>query len=139
MPVRNDDATWVQLEADVRVPDAALNVGYELLDEAGKMIYWSCTTDGGEREWPRPRNGRVVLRSRFPSRLLNEGDYQLRLMASLHCRQWLCPPGVDAPTIHLSIRGGLSDSPFWLEKRPGVVAPVIPWDCHQDDALKVSA
>jgi lipopolysaccharide transport system ATP-binding protein len=138
-PVRSDAEYWLEIVAQVSRPDAALNVGYELLDDGGRVLYWSCATDAGPQHAPRIPPGAIRLRTRIPSRLLNEGDYQLRLMASLHCREWLCPPGVDAPTVHLSIRGGMSDSPFWLEKRPGVLAPVIGWTCESANEIRKSA
>ena len=71
--------------------------------------------------------GRVVLRSRLPPRLLNEGVYRLELISSLQHRQWLARPGVNAPAIFFTIQGGLSDSPAWNERRPGLLAPVLPW------------
>ncbi len=32
------------------------------------------------------------------------------------------------PIIYFRVRGGLSDSPFWNHKRPGLLAPVLPWE-----------
>lgn len=135
-PVRNDAQLWLHVTARALRSDPALNIGYELLDAAGRVLYWSCTTDRGEEHSPQFAPGLVRLRTRIPPRFLNEGDYLIRLMASLHRREWLCPPEVDAPTIHLSIRGGLSDSPFWQERRPGILAPVIAWACEPVQELR---
>jgi lipopolysaccharide transport system ATP-binding protein len=56
---------------------------------------------------------------------LNEGDYRVELIASLHQLQWLSQPGMNAPSLVFSIRGHLSDSPHWMEARPGLLAPVL--------------
>ena len=84
-------------------------------------------TDETQDQWPRLQPGRRTLRSRFPARFLNEGDYTVELIGGLHCIQWLFQPGVNAPSISLRIRGGLSDSPMWLGKRAGLTAPVLHW------------
>ena len=71
--------------------------------------------------------GRNHFKSELPCRLLNEGDYHLELIAGFHYRSWISQPGHDAPSIRLTIRGGLSDSPMWLEPRPGLLAPEFVW------------
>jgi lipopolysaccharide transport system ATP-binding protein len=64
---------------------------------------------------------------RPPARFLNEGTYRLELIAVLHNRTWLMQPGVSAPQVTLVIQGGLSDSPNWVAKRPGILGPVLNW------------
>jgi hypothetical protein len=39
--------------------------------------------------------------------------------------QWFLRPGSDVPWVTFSISGGLSDSPLWSHKRPGLMAPVL--------------
>jgi lipopolysaccharide transport system ATP-binding protein len=60
--------------------------------------------------------------------MLNEGTYRLELNISLHCREWLARPGYSSPAVHFEIRGGLSDSPYWLQARAGILAPVLHWE-----------
>lgn len=126
-PASNSEGAWVEVEGNVETVDPSMNVGYAIFDEIGTLLYWSLTTDSAEAEWPRVDTGTVLFRSKLPGGLLNEGDYRLELMVSLHCRQWLSKPGSDAPAINMSIRGGLSESPYWMSRRPGLLAPVIPW------------
>jgi hypothetical protein len=40
---------------------------------------------------------------------------------------WLAEPENNAPHVTLAIQGGLSDSPYWMEKRPGLLTPVLDW------------
>jgi lipopolysaccharide transport system ATP-binding protein len=124
----NDADLWVQIEADVEVLDPALTVGYAVFSEDGHLLYWSYQTDTSPERWPKLETGRCVIQSRFPRRLLNEGSYRLELIGGLTFRQWLFEPGVNAPSITLTIQGGLSDSPLWMVKRPGLLAPVMQWE-----------
>ncbi len=127
MPVRSDKEVWVQIDGTVDTPDPAMNIGYALFSEQGQLLYWSLTTDEAEPAWPKFKKGEYRLRSQIPFKLLNEGEYRLELIASLHFRQWIVQPSVNAPSISLSIRGGLSESPYWLAKRPGLLGPTISW------------
>jgi len=46
----------------------------------------------------------------------------------LYNRQWMYEPNVNSPSIYLNIQGGLSDSPYWMTKRPGILAPIFNWE-----------
>ena len=50
------------------------------------------------------------------------------LIGGLHFRKWFFEPGKSVATIYFEIRGGLSESPYWMNKRPGILAPVIKWE-----------
>ncbi len=128
LPAHNDAEMWVEIEGEIEQLDPALNVGYAIYDEENRLLYWSYHTDRAEADWPRLEAGRVRLRGELPRRLLNEGAYRLELIAGLHFRQWLLAPGENAPSINLEIQGGLSDSPFWIAKRPGILAPALRWE-----------
>ena len=125
--VRNDDEVWVAIEGMVQSKDPALCMGYALYSPEGRLLYWSFNTDTSEEAWPCLGQGSRKLKSKFPTRMLNEGEYTLELMLGLHYREWLIEPGKSAPSITLNIRGGLSDSPYWISRRPGVFAPVFEW------------
>lgn len=127
MPCSNDSEMWVHIEGTVDLEDSALQVGYALYSEDGMLLYWTFHTDGKERDWPKLAKGRHAVRSKVPSRFLNEGTYRIELMLALYFRQWLAQPGVSSPSIFLEVRGGLSDSPYWMMKRPGALAPQLEW------------
>ena len=126
-PIGNNEDVFITIEAEIDVIDPALTVGYAVYNDEGQSLYWSYNTDSKEANWPVLKKGINVLRSRIPKRLLNEGTYKFELLSSLHFRQWLTQPG-KAPCIHLTIQGGLSDSPYWMLKRPCLLAPVIEWE-----------
>ena len=127
-PFSNASDLVVDIDGNVANNDPALNVGIAVYTEEGTLLFWSFATDGAEGEWPELARGPIRLRVTIPRRLLNEGDYRLELLASLHFRQWLIAPGGDAPAVAFSIQGGLSDSPLWDRKRPGLLGPELAWE-----------
>ena len=132
-PVNNDAEMWLHIAADFKMLDPALLIGYAIYAESGELLYYSCQTDPKPEEWPRLQLGRAVLRGRIPPRLLNEGTYRLDLIGALHNREWLFQPAGAGPSVFLDLQGGLSDSPLWVAKRPGLLAPVMPWEVWKED------
>ena len=128
MPVTNDSDIWVELEAEIYEIDLALTVGYQIYVEGELPLYWSCQADSAEENWPALHKGVNKIRSKIPPRFLNEGVYRIEMIGGLYNRQWLYEPNVNSPSIYLNIQGGLSDSPYWMTKRPGVLAPVLKWE-----------
>ena len=127
-PVRNDSSVFVYIEGEIQDLDPALNMGYGLFDDRGQLLYLSTQTDSAENEWPALNKGWNRIRAKVPGHLLNEGAYRLTLFLGLYYRQWISDPEKGGPTISLTIQGGLSDSPYWRERRPGVLAPLFHWE-----------
>ena len=126
--IPNKHDAWVYISGNIRKEDPALTVGYALYDSSNNLLYWSYHTDTREKDWFDLKKGKHTIRSKIPERLLNEGEYYLELISSLHFRQWITEPGKSSPRISFSIHGSLSDSPYWMVKRPGILAPVIVWE-----------
>jgi lipopolysaccharide transport system ATP-binding protein len=127
MPVRNDQEIYIRIEGEIKKYSSALTIGYALYDEEGELLYWSYQTDAVEERQPKLTAGIFKIISPLPRRLLNEGTYRIEFIAGIHYQQWLFEPMVNAPSVCLVIKGGLSDSPFWMARRPGRLAPVIEW------------
>jgi len=124
--IANDEEIWVVVDIELKTLDPALTLGYALYSEDGQLLYWSYQTDGKEGDWPVLRTGVICLKSALPQHMLNEGTYRLEFISSLHFRQWLTAPGTG-PSINFTIQGGLSESPLWQVRRPGMLAPALPW------------
>ena len=124
---RNDAPIILRIEGDIEQLDPAMFVGYEIFSQDGERLYRSTHKDGTIEEWPELHLGHNVLQTIIPARLLNEGEYRVELLVALHNRKGLVKPTLDAPAIFLTISGGLSDSPIWMSKRVGLLAPVINW------------
>jgi lipopolysaccharide transport system ATP-binding protein len=117
----------VTIEGEIRQTDRALQIGLALFDETGSTVFRSYTIDRPEQNWPQLSPGPVRLAVTIPPRLLNEGTYRAELVACLFQREWLIEPGRQPAFVSFTIQGGLSDSPYWTEKRQGVIAPVLNW------------
>jgi lipopolysaccharide transport system ATP-binding protein len=123
-PVSRQAGLWVQIDAEVERPDPALTVGYCIYSDDGALLYWTYHSD---YDWTPLEAGTIRLRGELPAQVLNEGSYRVELIGGLHNSEWLFEPGVNAPHLTLVVRGNYSESPLWLEKRPGVLAPGLRW------------
>jgi lipopolysaccharide transport system ATP-binding protein len=112
--------------------DPALNVGIALYTEHGSLLFWSFFRDTPEDQWPKITTGPIELQLRIPPNWLNEGAYRAELIGGLHYRNWLFEPGGNGPSVGFTIQGGMSESPYWLAKRPGFIAPVLRWEALSD-------
>ncbi|PID60309.1 ABC transporter ATP-binding protein [candidate division KSB3 bacterium] len=128
MPVRNDQAMYVNISFEIKELDSALAIACWIYDEKNRLLFVTEHTDSAESSWKIPCQGKDHFRFKIPERLLNEGIYRIELAASLYKRMWLIQNGKENINIFLHIAGGLSDSPQWLECRGGIIAPVIQWE-----------
>lgn len=127
MPVRNDSEIWINIVGEVEKLEPTLVIGYEIYTQEGILLYGSGHTDGSPETWPIIKKGRNLLRTRIPIHLLNEGVYKIELNGGLLHREWFFVPGMTNPALFLEIKGGLSQSPYWVDKRLGLLAPVLEW------------
>jgi lipopolysaccharide transport system ATP-binding protein len=128
MPLSNRQEVWVQITAQIKVADPALCMGYALYSGEGDLLYWSYQTDIREENWPIIKVGTSYWRSKIPANFLNEGSYRLEVIGGLHFREWIFEPGKKTPHIEFQISGGLSESPYWMVRRPGILAPIMVWE-----------
>ena len=134
-PFSNRFDIIVDVIGQVLMPDHSLNIGICLYNAEGSLLLLSYTNDTAEDDWPELESGTIHLQVIIPRRLLNEGIYRVELAALLHPRAWLFGAGRSAPTVSFSVQGGLSNSPHWHEKRPGLFAPVLRWKNRHDAVL----
>jgi lipopolysaccharide transport system ATP-binding protein len=124
-PVEARTKIGVCIEGEVQAIEPLLNVGFGMYTERGDLLWWSLQTDLAQSEWPELRQGSNRLICWLPSHLLNEGSYRCELIVSIHHTRWISQPMINAPSLRLEIRGGLSESPYWILPRPGPLAPVL--------------
>jgi lipopolysaccharide transport system ATP-binding protein len=123
-----DEKVGVLIEGDVVSPHSALTIGFAVTATTGELLFWSCATDQQQDRWPVYTKGRNRFVGWLPRHFLNEGDYVVELIVSLHFIQWLSEPGRNAPKVRLALRGGLSESPYWMNARPGLNAPLLEFE-----------
>jgi len=126
-PIRNNQNVWITIEGETKEIDLSLTIGCAFYSENGILLFWSYQTDQDESNWPKIKNGKNCFKCKFPQRLFNEGTFRIEFIGGLHKKEWLFEPSVNCPSIIVNISGGLSDSPLWMTKRVGVLAPVLNW------------
>jgi lipopolysaccharide transport system ATP-binding protein len=122
---------YFNLRGSISELDPALQVGYALYDENNNLLYWTFFNDDREDQWPKLSRGKFSFSGLIPKRYLNEGLYRIEPMVSLYHREWIVHPGVNAPILYFEVKGGLSDSPYWLARRPGIMAPLLNWKVEE--------
>ena len=129
-PVANSSSVRVIIEGEVLRENPSLQVGVGVHTGDGDLLFWTTVQDVAEARWPALTRGRVRFLTTIPARFLNEGAYRLDLFLGLYHRLWIAEPGSRSPSVRFEIQGGLSDSPFWVERRPGLLGPVLPWSAE---------
>ncbi len=126
-PFDNQSPVRVVIEGEVLREDPGLQVGFGLYNSNSELLFWSTVRDTADLSWAPLARGRIRLECEIPARFLNEGGYRIDLFLGLYHKLWICEPGVSAPSVNFEIQGGLSDSSLWVERRPGLLGPVLPW------------
>jgi lipopolysaccharide transport system ATP-binding protein len=121
---------YYNLVGDIKELDPALEIGYVLYDDNDNLLYTTYFNDDEENKWPKLSEGKFCFSGIIPKRFLNEGLYRVEPSISMYSREWIIEPGVNAPSLNFEIRGGLSNSPYWLNRRPGVMAPFLKWSVN---------
>jgi lipopolysaccharide transport system ATP-binding protein len=128
-PARNDTSLWLTVEGDVRQPDDSLAIAYAIYNEDNVKLYETATHDDPASCVRNLSPGSWQVRTPIPKRFFNEGDYRITVGVFRHFKGYISDfREANAPTVSLLIRGGLSDSPAWVNKRSGIVAPLLPWE-----------
>jgi len=122
----NNEDFWFRVSFILKNNDPLFYFGYAMYTESGQLLYWSQSKDTKESSWSKLCLGENVLYSKIPQRLLNEGNYRIELIASIHFKKWLISPSTG-PFLNFQIQGGLSDSPYFVAKRKGFLAPIYNW------------
>lgn len=123
-----DEEIGVEIIADITKLDPLMTIGFALYGRDNQPMFWSYQTDMADADWPELRIGKNTLRTKIPAHLLNEGEYRIELVSSLHYKEWFYEPERNAPVLHFEVRGGLSDSTFYTLSRPGIIAPLLNWE-----------
>ena len=126
--LNNNEDIWLTIEGEIQDLDIALQIGFAIFNSEGHFILLSNYNDKAEDAWPKLKMGLNKIKCQLPKRFLNQGAYRLELNVAIFNRYYICEPGKNAPSINFEIQGGLSDSPYWLSKRQGVVAPILNWE-----------
>lgn len=131
-PFRYNDEIFVRIEGDVEQIDPATRIGFRLTDERETTIFISDYSDGAKDHSPQLKRGHNILQAQLPKGLLNEGKYKIHL----NVKHPTSKSGEEAIIVDskygnifvtFTIASGLSHSPYWHYKRPGIITPILPW------------
>lgn len=103
-----------------------LTIGYALYDENEELLYWSYQTDT-KPDLHLKKAGPITLESKLPISTLNSGTYRVELIGGIHGKQWFFEPGRGNPSVMIDVKRDFSNHPYWNQRRPGILAPTIPW------------
>jgi lipopolysaccharide transport system ATP-binding protein len=126
--LKNDKPIGIYIEGNVEVLETGFCVGFAVYDSLNNLLFWCQNTDKERSEWLEITKGVNKLVGWIKPHLLNEGDYRVEMMSSIHYKEWFARPEYNAPVIYFSIRGGLSKSNHWMEARPGIMAPIADFE-----------
>jgi lipopolysaccharide transport system ATP-binding protein len=115
----------ISIEGAIEEIDSALTIGIQLDGPGGENLFWAYHTDLAEAHWPQLKLGYNRIQCDIPAHWLNEGEYTVQLIASLYFRHWICQPGRSSPIARFTVRGDLSESPLFVQARPGLLAPLL--------------
>lgn len=119
----------IQLEIHGKVDEEVegLVVGIVVSTPEGSEIYRSMHRDSLGNVERRLVRGVHRMKVALPARLLNEGNYRVELIATIHGQRDILAPGKGNPSLPFSIQGGFGKTPYWIQRRPGLIAPELEW------------
>jgi len=126
--INNNMECYIQIIGEIKKLHASLQVGYKIFTMDYSMLYASYTYDTEKNKWPQFVKGINKLRTKLPQRFFNEDDYIIEFDIGIFNQEWWIASGRNSPVLNLSIRGGLSDSPYFDEKRQTILSPIFEWE-----------
>lgn len=123
--VKNNEPLFVEFHFNLIKSEPDLNFGIAIYDKNEQLLFWSFNTDMAPDRVSHPVLGENKYQLELPPNILNEDDYTICLMASIHFKKFIYEPKVNAPEIAYNIMGGLSESTYWVSRRRGILAPVL--------------
>lgn len=130
-PMSNNYPGTVVIEGNVQKGMKGSSIGYDLLNEQGVLLYTTACTDNRSEQWPDFHPGTIRLTSQLPRRILNQGRYVLRMVVKFANNEILWKGRASPPAIGFEIKGGMSDSPRWQQRRAGTIAPLLNWQFEE--------
>jgi len=122
-PFHSSQPIMVEIDVDIASPNAAYQVGFDLLSGGG-LVLRTWHTDGPPDDWPELTLGKNTLRSVIPAGMLNEGSYAVAPRADAYRSHWIVN-GDEA--IWFEVVKDHLESPFSWVRNPGPLAPLLDW------------
>jgi lipopolysaccharide transport system ATP-binding protein len=128
-PVAIDRPAVVVIEGELVEQDPKFVIGIALYNSSGMTLFRSYHTDAEPRL--KLNVGKIQLACPLPVHLLNEGIYQIELLAGIHPIRWILSPTNFTVSVQFEVKGGLGRSPHWSDRRDGELAPRLKFNNFQ--------
>lgn len=125
--VQNSQPVQLALEIDLKHPDPRLMLGLAIFTEDNQLITISYATDIDAELPVKMKAGPQTLFCQLPVHFFNEGSYRVELCARMHQGEEYTDLSRCPVSVHFTVRGGLSESAYWISRRPGFCAPLLDW------------
>lgn len=125
--VQPSESIICNVVGDIKTESSGFNIGIAIYNEFSDCLFWSFTTDSEPQSWLSQRPRLIHYQLEIPKYLLNEGQYRIELLSSVHNCMWILAPGQTPATLNVHVCGKLSDSPFLCVRRPTLLSPVFEW------------
>ena len=114
---------FLQIVGQIKKYNTGLLIGIGVYDSSNNLIFVSSDRDQNS---PPLAMGSYKWQIKLHDCKFNNGTYFIRVGAYLHCVKELISMETG-PALRLEIHNEFHNSPFWLESRPGILAPVLDW------------
>ncbi len=119
---------YVLFEGQAEQVDKRLNIGFNLIDSFGNMLFMGYHTDQPEENWPDFSTGDVKIRARLDLSMLNESDYKLEFVCGLHTIKMFYAQGTSDISLSFHVPGNYHVSPYWVKRRDTILSPLLQWE-----------
>lgn len=123
----NNHPIRIEIELNLIKPDPRLMIGIAIFNDENALIAISFGTDVDPELPSRMQEGIQTLVCEIPPHLLNERTHRVEFIARIHQGPNITEVGTCPATIRFEVAGGLSDSPYWTQRRGGMCAPHLGW------------
>lgn len=122
-----DGTIGLSIEGKVEEEVEGLQIGVMVSTPEGVELFRSFHRDCPRNVERRFEPGTHRLKVVLPARILNEGEYRVELVAMINGQREILAPGKGNPSLPFSIHGGFGRTPYWIQRRPGLLAPELNW------------
>jgi lipopolysaccharide transport system ATP-binding protein len=115
----NLDFLNVIVEFEIHRIDPLFVLGISLYNLEGINLIWSIHL---EKDTPlKIQIGKQKINVKIPLSNLNNGRYQIELIAGIHNQSWIYQPRVNSPVLYFSIQNEIQRDNVWGSGRPGIL------------------
>lgn len=126
--VRYDDHLTLELQVRLEAATPEHTIGFAVYDESQRLMFWSFQSDDYPSAVINQSSAPLVLKTNVPVSVLQPGRYRIKPLLGIYNREWIVSPDGDGPELIFDLQGSISPSPYWLQTRPGVIAPRLRWE-----------